>query len=173
MQQSQPTDLLPMPITADVEAAVLVLNNAHAVELSWLEGDRLGALLGQSFYARRLGHLAAFLIAVDECADYDSPNYLWFRQRYPRFVYVDRIVVDRAARQQGLARLLYEDLFRRAVAAGHEIVGCEVNSDPPNPASDAFHAGFGFSEVGRASIHGGAKSVRYLARRLEHQGISR
>lgn len=173
MQQSPPTDLLPMPITTDVEAAVLALNNAHAVELSWLPGDRLGALLRQSFYARRLGRLAAFLIAFDERADYDSPNYLWFRERYPRFVYVDRIVVDRAARQQGLARLLYEDLFRRAVAAGHEIVGCEVNSDPPNPASDAFHAGFGFSEVGRVSIHGGAKSVRYLARRLEQEGLSR
>lgn len=173
MQQSPPADLLPMPITADVEAAVLALNNAHAVELSWLEGDRLGTLLGQSFYARRFGHLAAFLIAFDECADYDSPNYLWFRQRYPRFVYVDRIVVDRAARQQGLARLLYEDLLRRAVAAGHEIVGCEVNSDPPNPASDAFHAEFGFSEVGRASINSGAKTVRYLARRLEHEGLPR
>jgi len=173
MQQSPSADRFPMPITVDVQAAVLALNNAHAVELSWLEGDRLDALLGKSFYARRFGHLAAFLIAFDESADYDSPNYLWFRQRYPRFVYVDRIVVDRAARQQGLARLLYEDLFRRAVAAGHEIVGCEVNSDPPNPASDAFHAAFGFSEVGRASIHGGAKSVRYLARRLEHEGISR
>jgi len=173
MQQSPLADLLPMPISTDVEAAVLALNNAHAVELSWLEGDRLGALLRQSFYARRLGHLAAFLIAFDECADYDSPNYLWFRQHYARFVYVDRIVVDRTARKQGLAHLLYEDLFRQAVAAGQEIVGCEVNSDPPNPASDAFHAGLGFSEVGRASIHGGAKSVRYLARRLEHEGISR
>lgn len=173
MQKLPPSDRLPMPITADVEAAVLVLNNTHAVELSWLEGDRLGALLRQSFYARRFGHLAAFLIAFDERADYDSPNYLWFRQRYPRFVYVDRIAVDRAARHQGLARLLYEDLFREAVAAGHEMVGCEVNSDPPNPASDAFHAGFGFAEVGRASIHGGAKSVRYLARRLDRESLSR
>ncbi|MBI3198191.1 MAG: GNAT family N-acetyltransferase [Rhodospirillales bacterium] len=173
MQKLSSADRLPTPITADVEAAVLALNNAPAVELSWLEGGRLGALLGQSFYARRLGHLAAFLIAFDERADYDSPNYLWFRQRYSRFVYVDRIVVDRAARQQGLARLLYQDLFRQAVAAGHQIVGCEVNSDPPNPASDAFHAGFGFVEVGRASIHGGVKSVRYLAYRLEHEGSLR
>jgi uncharacterized protein len=170
MQQSPRPDLQPMPITSDVEAAVLALNNAHAVELSWLEDDRLAALLRQSFYARRIGHLQAFLLAFDERADYDSPNYLWFRQRYPRFVYVDRIVVDRAARKQGLAHLLYEDLFRRAVAAEHEIVCCEVNSDPPNPASDAFHARLGFAEVGQASIHGGAKSVRYLARPVKESG---
>lgn len=50
------------------------------------------------------------------------------------------------------------------------MVCCEVNSDPPNPASDAFHARLGFAEVGAAAIHGGAKSVRYLARPLEKGG---
>jgi hypothetical protein len=39
---------------------------------------------------------------------------------------------------------------------------CEVNSDPPNPPSDALHASLGFKEVGSAAIHGGAKTVRYL-----------
>ncbi len=160
---------VPQPISSDVEASVLALNNEHAVELSWLEADRLHVLIERAFYARRVGELSAFLLAFDEGADYDSPNYLWFRERYPRFVYVDRIVVDSKARGQGLARLLYDDLFRLAVAADHEIVCCEVNSDPPNPASDAFHTRLGFAEVGAAAIHGGAKSVRYLARRLERR----
>ncbi len=105
-------------------------------------------------------------MAFDQDADYDSPNYLWFRERYPRFVYVDRIVVAPAVRKRGLANRLYEDLFEAAIDAGHERVVCEVNSDPPNPASDAFHAALGFVEVGQASIHGGAKTVRYLARPL-------
>jgi len=39
--------------------------------------------------------------------------------------------------------------------------------DPPNPASDAFHAAHGFSEVGRSAIHGGSKTVRYLSRALD------
>ena len=102
-------------------------------------------------------------MAFDQGADYDSPNYLWFRERYPRFVYVDRIVVDPAMRKRGLAQLLYKDLFNRATGAGHTLVVCEVNSDPPNPASDAFHDALGFSEIGHAAIHGGAKTVRYLA----------
>lgn len=120
----------------------------------------------QAFHARRIGNVDAFLLAFDQHAPYDSPNYLWFRERYPRFVYVDRIVVAPAMRKRGLAHRLYEDLFRVAKDAGHDHVVCEVNSDPPNPASDAFHAALGFVEVGQASIHGGAKTVRYLARPL-------
>jgi predicted GNAT superfamily acetyltransferase len=67
-------------------------------------------------------------------------------------------------RGRGHAGLLYADLFDRA---GHSIVVCEVNRDPPNPASDAFHAAQGFAEVGQAAIHQGSKTVLYLARALE------
>ncbi|MEJ1977186.1 MAG: GNAT family N-acetyltransferase [Acetobacteraceae bacterium] len=151
-------------IAPDMAAAVLALNNANATELSWLDPARLSALLGQAFYARRVGVVAAFLIAFDERADYDSPNYLWFRARYPRFVYVDRVAVASAARGRGYARRLYADLIGQAAAAGHDTLVCEVNADPPNPASDAFHAALGFTEVGMASIHGGSKTVRYFAR---------
>ncbi|TIP69850.1 MAG: GNAT family N-acetyltransferase, partial [Mesorhizobium sp.] len=72
------------------------------------------------------------------------PNFLWFRERYPRFVYVDRVVVAGEARGRGHARRLYEDLFDHALRAGQTIVTCEVNAEPPNPASDAFHAALGF-----------------------------
>ena len=64
------------PITSDIEPAVLALNNEHAEELSWLEPERLSELVGQAFYARRIGDLEAFLLAFDQEADYDSPNFL-------------------------------------------------------------------------------------------------
>ena len=159
----------PLPIEevqpAD-EQAVLALNNEHAAELSWLEPQRLSYLLGQAFHARRIGALEAFLMTFDQDADYDSPNFLWFRQRYPRFVYVDRVVVAPFARGRGHARRLYEDLFGQAAKAGHTLVTCEVNLEPPNPASDAFHAALGFHEVGDAVIHGGKKAVRYSSREI-------
>lgn len=155
-----------LPMTAAVEPAILALNNAHAAELSWLEPERLSFLVGEAFLARRIGAVDAFLLTFDQDAAYDSPNFLWFRQRYPRFVYVDRIAVAPSARGRGLARRLYTHLFEHVAMAGHDLVTCEVNSDPPNPASDAFHAALGFAEVGQASIHGGAKSVRYFARRM-------
>jgi len=153
---------------ADLEgeagAALLALNNAHAQELSWLEPGKLVAMVGEAFLARRVGRDDALLIAFDQDAAYDSPNFLWFRERYDRFVYVDRIVVAQAARGRGLARALYETLFDAARAAGHVRVVCEVNSNPPNPASDAFHAGLGFVEVGAAVLPGGGKAVRYFER---------
>jgi uncharacterized protein len=145
---------------------LLALNNAHAQELSWLEPERLTHLIAQAFVASRIGCIEAFLLTFDQDADYDSPNFLWFRSRYPRFVYVDRIVVAPSARGRGHARRLYDDLFQHALCCGHERVVCEVNREPPNPASDAFHATLGFTEVGLAAIHGGSKTVRYLAREL-------
>ncbi|AAK25374.1 GNAT family N-acetyltransferase [Caulobacter vibrioides] len=147
-------------------AALLALNNAHAVELSWLEPERLAHLVAQAFLARRVGVADALLLTFDHDADYDSPNFLWFRERYPTFVYVDRVVVADSARGRGLARALYDDLFDAAKAAGHARIVCEVNSDPPNPVSDAFHAALGFVPVGTAEIHGGKKTVTYLERRL-------
>ena len=155
-----------LPIAATFEPALLALNNAHAVELSWLDVARLKLLVKQAFYARRIGDADAFLLALDQTAIYDSPNYLWFRQRYPRFVYVDRVAVASPARGRGHARRLYADLFRRAITAGHDTVLCEINVEPPNPASDALHAALGFAEVGKAAIHDGKKTVRYFARTL-------
>jgi predicted GNAT superfamily acetyltransferase len=145
---------------------LLALNNADAAQLSWLEPDRLDHLVGQAFLARRIGEIDAFLLALDQSADYDSPNFLWFRSRYRRFVYVDRIVVAPSARKRGYARRLYHDLFEHALKAGHERVTCEVNISPPNPQSDAFHTALGFVEVGTADVYNGSRTVRYLSRAL-------
>jgi predicted GNAT superfamily acetyltransferase len=158
-----PSDLA--ALTAVQHERVLALNNAHATELSWLEPDELGHLVAEAFSARNVGDCDAFLIAFDQDADYRSPNFLWFRERYPRFVYVDRIVVAPTARGRGLARKLYEDLFARATAAGHHLITCEVNAQPPNPASDAFHTALGFKVVGSGAMSE-SKTVRYFARNL-------
>lgn len=149
-----------------VSIALLALNNAHEVELSRLDRDRLARLVEQAFIARRIGLVEAFIISFDQDADYDGVNFQWFRDRYERFVYVDRIVVAPEARGRGHARRLYADLFDHARRAGHDRIVCEVNSSPPNPQSDAFHASIGFEQVGVALIHGGAKTVRYLSLEL-------
>ncbi len=152
------------PISTVPEAAVLALNNLHAQELSWLELPGLRSIIVQAFYAKAVGNLDAFLLALDHTATYDSPNYAWLKARFHRFIYVDRIVVAASARGRGLARMLYEDLFQETRRAGFDLVVCEVNSMPPNPGSDAFHASLGFAEVGRAALPRRDKTVRYLAR---------
>ena len=65
-----------------------------------------------------VGVADALLLTFDQAADYDSPNFLWFRERYPAFVYVDRVVVADSARGRGLARALYDDLFAAALDGG-------------------------------------------------------
>lgn len=159
----RPIDFGP-PSAAD-EAALLALNNEHAAELSWLGPDDLSSLLRTAYHARIGSDQSCFLIAFDDQAAYASPNFQWFRERFARFVYVDRVAVSAAARGRGWARLLYADLFRQARADGHERICCEVNLDPPNPASDRFHAGLGFHQIGTATLPNG-KTVTYLVHTL-------
>ncbi len=147
---------------------LLALNTAHARSLSWLEPERLCHLVAAAFFAGRVGEADGLLIAFDQDADYDSPNFLWFQAHFPRFVYVDRVVVAAEARGRGIAKNLYLKLFSQAVHAGHDKIVCEINVNPPNPDSDAFHAALGFTQVGSGLIHGGQKMVRYMARDLKH-----
>ena len=151
------------PIGSAHLAAVLALNNAHATELSLLDAGQLRALIDQAFFCAVLPPADAFLIALDQTATYASPNFAWHHARHAHFVYVDRLAVAPAARGRGLARQLYAGLFAAAAASGHTRVLCEVNRDPPNAASDALHTALGFVPVGEATIHGGAKTVRYLS----------
>ena len=154
------------PLALDRLDGVLALNNAHAAELSLLDHDRLAGLVRQALWAAQAGDEHGFLLLLDEKATYGSPNFRWFKERHERFAYVDRVVVAPHARGRGLARLLYAGALAAAVAAGQRVVAAEVNLVPPNPASDAFHAALGFREVGKAAVHGGARTVRYLLREL-------
>lgn len=159
----------PVPLAGasdEVLAAVLRLNQAHVTELSALDPESLDRLIDEAFFTSVINGGDAFLIALDQDANYDSANFRWFRLRYERFVYVDRIAVAASARGRGMANRLYESLFEFVDSKGQSLVACEVNLDPPNPASDAFHRAHGFEEVGCAELTNG-KTVRYLTRRLD------
>jgi hypothetical protein len=62
---------------------------------------------------------------------------------------------------------MYEDLFAEAKAAGHLRVVCEVNIDPPNEGSLAFHRSMEFLALADVVLKGGSKRVRYLVKELE------
>ncbi len=147
---------------------MLALNQAHVTETSSLDLAGLSALIDKAFYLGtcEAGGAQAFLLAVDQDADYASPNYQWFCARYPRFVYIDRVIVAPAQRQQGWGRRFYSALFEAAAAAGHTVIACEVNAEPPNPASAPFHRALGFAEAGSAELAGRGKTVTYLVREI-------
>ena len=119
-----------------------------------------GALLALAAFAgdRPLGLLLAFGPATL----LRGPNHGWMRAHHPRAAYVDRVVVAAEAQGQGLGRVLYAALAGRLAAAGLDAIGCEVNLDPPNPESLAFHRRLGFAPVGEATDPRNGKRVQYL-----------
>jgi hypothetical protein len=82
---------------------LIALNNAHALELSWLEKPEFENMIHNAVYARGIAPARGFLIAFDQTASYDNINFQWLRTLYENFIYVDRIVVDGAFRGQGVA----------------------------------------------------------------------
>lgn len=157
--------LLVQPGPGDLEE-LLLLSNAHENEIGRFSSEAFAELVALSFRARMTRERDAFLIALSERAPQNAPNWRWFAARFARFVYIDRIVVAKGSRKLGLGKLLYNDLTDAARAAGHTRLCCEVNIDPPNPASDIFHTRMGFEEMGRAHLPDRGKTVRYLMRDL-------
>jgi uncharacterized protein len=140
--------------------SVLALNLESEAVLSPMDATRYAHLRAQAEYARVLdedGGVVAFLLAFREGADYDSPNYRWFADRYETFLYIDRVVVAVSHQGRGLGALLYDDLFAFARASGVARITCEFDIDPPNAASERFHARRGFREVGTQSLPTGKR----------------
>jgi uncharacterized protein len=144
--------------------ALLDINNASARETSLMTLEKFDGMILSARVATFIAPGVALLLAFEQGDDYDGGHFLWFRSRFEQFIYIDRVVVATHQRRLGLGRLLYTDLFKRAEQLGQSNIVCEVNSQPPNLISDAFHAAQGFEQVGTATFDGGAKSVRYLLR---------
>ena len=148
--------------TATDAAAILQLNAESVRFLSALTPQRLALLLSQAAcceVAEIEGRVAAFLLAFREGSAYDSPNYRWFAERHACFLYVDRVVVDRAQQHLGLGTLLYAHVFALARKESVKRITCEIDVDPPNPVSARFHARLGFREVGRQQYGEHRKTV--------------
>jgi predicted GNAT superfamily acetyltransferase len=155
------------PLTPLDIPAVLVLNNAATPAVPTSTQDELAALLEASSFglaAVSRQELVGFVLGFAPGSAYASPNYRFFEERGTDHLYVDRIVVAEAARGMRIGQRLYERVVALAVEQGRAEVTCEVNLDPPNPGSLAFHGRMGFREVGQQET--GYARVALLARRL-------
>jgi predicted GNAT superfamily acetyltransferase len=156
-------------VAADAPA-LAALNDAAVPAVNALGPSGLAAHLPACDIALVVDDLAApgagplgFLLALAPGADYSSENYVWFSTHRPGSLYVDRIVVAPRAHGRGVGRALYAAVLHRARTLGLGEVTCEVNLDPPNPQSLAFHRRLGFAQIGEQSTKGGSVRVALLA----------
>jgi predicted GNAT superfamily acetyltransferase len=141
---------------------ICALNSSEVQHTSAMDMTALAELNALSCYHKVAcldGVVSAFLLAMCNGSPYKNENFDWFSRKYPRFIYVDRVVVSAVARGRRLGSLLYEDIFRYARSNAIPLATCEYNIVPPNEPSRVFHAKFGFKEQGTQWIANGTKRV--------------
>lgn len=149
----------------DLEA-VCALNNAAVPAVNALTLPELQWFLEVAhtfLVAEREGAITGVLVGLGPGLEYPSLNYQWFSERYPEFVYVDRVVVAESDRSSGLGTAFYGCFADRGRADGVPVLLAEVNVRPRNEGSLRFHHRFGFSSVGEQDTEGGSKRVSLLA----------
>lgn len=154
------------PLRPADHARVVDLNNDAYPAVPVVDAAELADLVAKTSLALVAvdgSRVVGFLLAVDPGADYASENYRYFEGRGVPSVYIDRVVVERSFRGGGLGRALYDAVFDKARTDGRREVTCEVNLQPPNPESLAFHERMGFRRVGQQDTKGGAVTVALLA----------
>ena len=146
---------------------ILRMNVEFVHWLSPLDEAALQALLSSSIYARQIGGGDAVLLAIaSETEIANHTNLEWLKARRKNFIYIDRVIVDAAAQGNGYAGQLYADLTAFARRNGYDSVVCEVNTQPDNPGSHAFHLRQGYQSIGDQKNPGMGKCVRYYEKAL-------
>ena len=64
----------------------------------------MARLIQTAFYARGFSGMEAFLIAFDDAASYANPNFEFFKVRWNRFVYIDRVYYGEARATQRVSQ---------------------------------------------------------------------
>ena len=105
--------------------------------------------------------IKAFVLCMREGNSYHSENYKYLSKLFPKFLYVDRIVVQENFRRKGIAKKIYSKVISTAKDNNLDVL-CEVNTIPSNEPSLVFHEKMGFEEVGTNDFE--KNSVIYLRR---------
>ncbi len=132
------------------EDFILALNAASTPAVGEMALQTYRDIAAQAYrvlIAEAGGEPAGFLILIRPGSSYPSDNYGWFEEQFDRHLYIDRIAISERAKGQGVGRALYDAALKLAAELGEERLTAEVNEDPPNPQSMAFHEKLGFRHL--------------------------
>jgi uncharacterized protein len=170
-----------MPISIFIRQAqrkhfhdILAINADSAPGVSVLTSDALDHVVQMAsvmWTALVNERVAGYLIGFAPDAVYEGEEFRWFRSRVRGFLYIDQIAVRATHRGQGIGAAFYQELEQYAERSEISALVCEVNVDPPNPGSMAFHKRQGFSEIERLHTSDG-RQVALLHKRLQAITVS-
>lgn len=113
------------------------------------------------------GGLVGYILAFRSEAPYDGEEFLTFvKSRSRPFIYIDQIAVDRSMRRMGRASILYKAMEAQVRSKSITDLCCEVNLNPPNLVSLAFHRDTGFTQTSVLDTKDG-RTVALMTKRLE------
>ncbi len=147
------------PLRPDDLGRVLEINQANTPEVGSIDSERLAFIYDEA--AIRLGtaigvQLVGFTLVLAPGSKYDSVNYRWFQSNQSDCWYLDRVAITAEYRRRGLGARLYRRVFEELEETPARSLGLEVNVDPPNPASMAFHERLGFDLLAQQTTDYGA-----------------
>ena len=136
--------------------------------LDWTELKRLTALSTEHLAIEEpSAGLAGYLLAFLSDTSYDGEEFQTFKESCTTpFIYIDQVAVGVARRRTGLASDLYQAIEAEALRRGIMALCCEVNLDPPNPGSLAFHEDRGFNRSGVLGTEDG-RTVALMTKHLK------
>lgn len=163
----EPANVRLRPMTEADVAEVLELNEAEVHLLAPMDEDKLRRIHALARAVDVIdvdGAFGGFVITMAAGTPYWSEHYRWFGERYDDFVYLDRVVLHERVRRRGVGRVVYDTL---ETAAHDELAArgstprltLEVNVEPPNEPSLAFHRARGYVEIGRSGEPGHVVSM--------------
>lgn len=130
------------PLAEEELARLLTLPNEHLVATTCAEATR------------------GYALAFHRDAPYDGEEFRTLRSVIPEpFIYIDQVAVAPSHQGLGLGRALYAGLERTGFQRRIRFLCCEVNTNPANPHSLAFHKHLGFEFLAPLSTLDGREVV--------------
>ncbi|MBI5422989.1 MAG: GNAT family N-acetyltransferase [Opitutae bacterium] len=160
-------DWMLRPLTSADGDAVLRLNAENRPAVATIEaGDLPWLLAGEGHHlvaVNSSGHVIGYLLSFPRDSTYDDTEMAELRRLLAEpFYYICQVALAREQRGRGIGRAFYAAVAQVARERGARFLCCDVNLDPPNPESHAFHERLGFRRIATGVASNGFK-IAYLA----------